>query len=91
MLYLQHDFCKTIFKITHKLYIASVSAHPPHPRKKILGAHLPQGIICGEPTKAVLHKTKLAPVAHSRHDVKESNNYQLDNSLQYSCSKCSDS
>jgi hypothetical protein len=29
MLYLQHDFYKIIFKIKHKLYIASGSAPPP--------------------------------------------------------------
>jgi hypothetical protein len=32
MLYLQHDFYNTIFKIAHKLYIASGSASPPPPR-----------------------------------------------------------
>jgi hypothetical protein len=33
----------------------------------------PRGIIIGEPTKAILHKTKLATFIHSRHGVKESN------------------
>jgi hypothetical protein len=41
MLYLQHDFCNIIFKIQHKLYIASGSASPPPPpERKILGALL---------------------------------------------------
>jgi hypothetical protein len=38
MLYIRHDFYNIIFKIKHKLYIASRSA--PSPKKKILGAHL---------------------------------------------------
>ena len=38
-LYLQIDFYNIIFKIKHKLYIASVSAPYPSPLK-ILGAHL---------------------------------------------------
>jgi hypothetical protein len=44
VLYLQHDFYNTIFKIKHKLYIASASEPPPLPppphQEKILGAHL---------------------------------------------------
>jgi hypothetical protein len=41
MLYLQHYFCNIIFKIKHKLYIASGTASPPPPpRGKIMGAHL---------------------------------------------------
>jgi hypothetical protein len=35
MLYIQHDFYKMIFKIKHKLCIASGSA--PHPTKEISG------------------------------------------------------
>jgi hypothetical protein len=31
MMYLQHDFCKIIFKIKHKLFVTSASA--PTPRK----------------------------------------------------------
>jgi hypothetical protein len=38
-LYLRHDFYNVIFKIKHKLYIASGSAPQ---RGKILGAHLSQ-------------------------------------------------
>jgi hypothetical protein len=38
ILHLQHDFYNTIFKITHKLYIASGSA--PRPQGNILGVHL---------------------------------------------------
>jgi hypothetical protein len=43
MLYLQHGFYNILFKIKHKLYIASVPASPPpptHTQGKILGAHL---------------------------------------------------
>jgi hypothetical protein len=43
MLYLQHDFYNIVFKITHKLSIALVSAPPPPPastKGKILGVHL---------------------------------------------------
>jgi hypothetical protein len=42
MLYLRHDFYNMIFKMEHKLYIASGSAPPPPPppSEKILGAHL---------------------------------------------------
>jgi hypothetical protein len=46
MLYLQHEFYNIIFKITHKLYIASRSAAPPPPRKKS-GARLPVGAVEG--------------------------------------------
>jgi hypothetical protein len=34
MLYLQHNFDNIIFKIKHKLYIASGSAPPPFPSEK---------------------------------------------------------
>jgi len=37
---LRHDFYNTTFKIEHKFYIASGSAHPTE--WKVLGAHLPQ-------------------------------------------------
>jgi hypothetical protein len=41
MLCLQHDSYNMIFKIKHKLYIASGSVHHPRPtQRKILGAHL---------------------------------------------------
>jgi hypothetical protein len=38
VLYLQHNFCNVIFKITHKLYIVSGAASPLPGR--ILGVHL---------------------------------------------------
>jgi hypothetical protein len=42
MLCLQHGFYNIIFKIEHKLCIASGSAlpSPPPPKRKIVGAHL---------------------------------------------------
>jgi hypothetical protein len=40
MLYLQHDFYKIIFKIKHKLYLASGTTTPPPPKGKILSAYL---------------------------------------------------
>jgi hypothetical protein len=42
MLYLQHYFYNIIFKIKHKLCIASGAAPPPppHTQRKIVGAHL---------------------------------------------------
>jgi hypothetical protein len=42
ILYLQHDFYNIIFKIKHKLYIATESALTslPPPQGKILGAHV---------------------------------------------------
>jgi hypothetical protein len=39
VLYLQHDFDNIIFKIEHKIYIAS-GLGPPPPQWEILGGHL---------------------------------------------------
>jgi hypothetical protein len=43
------------------------------------------GIIIREPTEAILHKTtsKLPTFVQSRHDVKESNTSNVNNSLSY--------
>jgi hypothetical protein len=40
MLHLQHEFYNLIFKIKHKLYIASGCPRPSLCERKILGAHL---------------------------------------------------
>jgi hypothetical protein len=44
-LYLWHGFYNIVFKIKHKLYIASASSSPPTPASyEILGAHLTQTV-----------------------------------------------
>jgi hypothetical protein len=54
MLYLQHNFYNIIFKIKHKLYIASWSAPP---QRKILGAH----VECKMPYTSVCKGEQLDP------------------------------
>jgi hypothetical protein len=41
---LQHDFCNMMFKIKHELYMALGSLPPLPPKRKILGAHVPQTV-----------------------------------------------
>jgi hypothetical protein len=50
IMYLQRDFYNIIFKIKHKLYVASWSAPPP--QGKIVGAHLAEAI---PPVQCYLH------------------------------------